>query len=336
MQNFLRWISPAILAFFCQQAIRLVTDISIDNTFWVTPSQHLKEILISIPLFYILDWWMRKYLAKKKYNSGERKETYKEYLLWTGYLFIAVIIIVVITHRILDLNEYLRDYVFAVATLVPILLVYYTLIRNGFIQKRFTQQNLQLEKIRSEKLETDLRFLKAQYHPHFLFNALNTVYFQVDDNNQQARDSIELLSSLLRYQIYNSDELVTLEGEINFLNTYLSFQKLRMDSEATINQYIKTEDNQVKIYPLLFQPLLENAFKHLDGERIDFYITQQGNTIIFTAENSIAHSDKEEKRKGIGLQNLQQRLSILYPGKHELSTEIRENTFHAHLRINTD
>ena len=336
MQNLRRWISPLILAIICQQAIRFVTDISMSNTFWVVPSQHLKEFFISIPLFYLLDWSIRLFLKKNKYDHSNLKEIYKEYLLLTVYLLISITLIVFITHRILDLTDYFRDYVFAAVTVIPILLLYYTLIRNDFIEKKFSNQNLQLEKIKSEKLETDLRFLKAQYHPHFLFNALNTVYFQVDEKNYQAKESLELLSDLLRYQIYNADEPVTLEQEINFLQTYLRFQKLRMDENILVKQHIETENNQLKIYPLLFQPLLENAFKHLDGElQIDIHVTQKNNTITFTAINSITDTEKTNSSKGIGLGNLRKRLSILYPENHTLSTEIKGMFFQAQLIIKT-
>lgn len=335
MKNIRRWLPPVILAIIVQQAIRLVTDISMDNTFWITPAQHLKEFFISIPFFYFLDWRIRKFLKDSKYEHNNRKQMYKEYILWMVYLFFGVIISVFIIHQILDLPDYLRDYVFAVATTVPILLLYYIWIKNSFIENRFTEQIIQMEKLKTEKLETDMKFLKAQYHPHFLFNALNTIYFQVDDDNDPAKESIELLSDLLRYQIYNSDTQVTLKHEINFIQTYIRFQKLRMESNVTINQYIDTDDNEIKIHPLLFQPLLENAFKHLDGElQIDFYVTQQVGKIVFTVINSIAGFDKTEKNKGIGIDNLKQRLSILYPGKHELTTEVEGKTFHAQLAIN--
>jgi len=334
LHNFQRWISPLILTIISQQAIRLVTDISMDNTFWITPVQHLKEFIISLPFCYFLDWRMRKFLGKGMYDYNKGKEIIKEYALWAVYFFIGIVIFVFTAHQILNLTEYFRDYVFAVVTCVPILLFYYTLIRNDLVQRRLGNQNLQLEKIKAAKLEVDLKFLKAQYHPHFLFNALNTVYFQMEDKNVQAKESLEILSELLRYQLYGAEKQVTLEEEVSFLKTYIRFQKLRIDEGVVVNLSIKVNDNKVKLHSLLFQPLLENAFKYVDGENeISIQISQQNNVIIFKVINSIAVYNRNEK--GIGIKNLKQRLSILYSEKHTLSATVEDNFYIATLIIET-
>ena len=80
------------------------------------------------------------------------------------------------------------------------------MIRNRILFKSLIEQSLQLEKVKVDQLETELKFLKSQYHPHFLFNALNTIYFQVDENNKVAKQSIEQLSNLLRYQLYDIEK----------------------------------------------------------------------------------------------------------------------------------
>lgn len=334
MPTLQRWLSPLILALVSQQVLRLATDVPLSHTFWVTPAQHIKELLCSIPLCYLLDWRIRMSLKKGRHEPENRKKVAKEYLLWTLWLLGAVSITVFIVHRLLGLTDYFKDYILALSTLVPLTLLYYTWIRNDFLRQQFIDQHLQLEKIKSEKLETELKFLKSQYHPHFLFNALNTVYFLVEDQNEPAKECIELLSDLLRYQIYTVDEPVTLEEEIEFLDKYLRFQKFRMDENVRTRAHIEIEDKQVKIYPLLFQPLLENAFKHLDGAaNIDFYMVQQGEQLIFTVCNPIAPVAKANAKKGIGLENLRQRLAILYPGKHTLTTEIQNEAFQARLTL---
>lgn len=336
MQNFQRWVSPLLLALVSQQVIRLVTDIPASHTFWGSPSQHVEELLLSIPLCYLGDWDMRRYLKKRKLDPANRKEVAKEYLYWSVYFTVAMTVTVFLVHRILELTDYVRDYILAVFTIVPLLLLYYTWIRNDFTRQKFTEQRLQLEKIKSEKLETELKFLKSQYHPHFLFNALNTVYFLVEDENEPAKESIELLSDLLRYQIYTVDQPVTLEEELDFLDKYLRFQQLRMDEHIRVEAHLEIENKEVKIHPLLFQPLLENAFKHLDqGRRIDFYVCQKGDSLAFTTANPTGPGGKAAARKGIGLENLRQRLAILYPGRHTLTTEIKEEAFQARLTIQT-
>lgn len=336
MQHFQRWASPLLLAFVSQQVIRLVTDVPAGNTFWASPSQHVEELLLSIPLCYLVDWDMRRYLKKRKHDPGNRKEVGKEYLYWFIYLTFAMTLTVFLIHRFLGLADYVRDYILAVFTIVPLLLLYYTWIRSDFTRQEFAEQRLQLEKIKSEKLEAELKFLKSQYHPHFLFNALNTVYFLVEEENAPAKESIELLSDLLRYQIYTVDEPVTLEEELGFLAKYLRFQQFRMDENIRVEAHLEMEDKKMKIHPLLFQPLLENAFKHLEGgTRIDFYVRQEGDTLTFTTSNPTGASGEAAARKGIGLENLRQRLAILYPGRHTLSTELKEGAFLARLTLQT-
>ena len=91
---------------------------------------------------------------------------------------------------------------------------FYIFLRNQMIQKENEAQRLQLEKIKNDQLQTELKFLKAQYHPHFLFNVLNTVYFQIDENNEAPRHTLEQLSDLLRYQLYNDGEKVQVRVEV--------------------------------------------------------------------------------------------------------------------------
>lgn len=121
--------------------------------------------------------------------------------------------------------------------------LYYIMIRNRILFKSLIEQSLQLEKVKVDQLETELKFLKSQYHPHFLFNALNTIYFQVDENNKVAKQSIEQLSDLLRYQLYDIEKEVTMEQEINYLRSYIAFQQLRMSERLMLDLYF---DPQLK------------------------------------------------------------------------------------------
>lgn len=335
--NLQKWTSPIILAVICQQAIRLITDISIDKTFWVTPSQHLKELIISPPFFYLIDRGLYLLFIEKSGDKKERKSVIKEYGPVVVYFSLCTVITVFIIHSLLNLQNYFRDYVIAVIVWVPVLLCYFTLRRNEYNKKRVAEQILELEKIKAAKLETDMRFLKAQYHPHFLFNALNTIYFQVHDNNTSAKESIELLSELLRYQLYESEKQVTLDEEISFLNAYITFQELRMDDEIKVNFQVEIDGSKKEIHPLLFHPLLENAFKYVDGKfYIDIKLNQQNNTIVFSIVNTIISYPESEQKTGIGLISLKQRLSILYPGKHELSINKGQDTFTVMLIIKVE
>jgi len=332
-----KWVSPIILAVICQQAIRLVTDISIDNTFWVTPSQHLKELIISPLFFYLIDRGLYLFFIKKSGNKKGWKSIVKEYGLAAIYFSICTIITVFIIHSLLNLPDYFRDYIIAVMVWVPILLFYFTFIRNEYNRKKVDNQKLELERIKAAQLETEMKFLKSQYHPHFLFNALNTIYFQVDETNISAKESIELLSDLLRYRLYDADGLVTLKDELQFLNTYITFQKLRTEEGVKVDFSTEIADYQKKLHPLLFHPLLENAFKYVNGNlHIDIRVSQQDNVVIFNIANSIIKYPESEQKAGIGLINLKQRLSILYPDRHKLSINREQEIFEVTLTIEVE
>ena len=217
--------------------------------------------------------------------------------------------------------------------------LYYIMIRNRILFKSLIEQSLQLEKVKVDQLETELKFLKSQYHPHFLFNALNTIYFQVDENNKVAKQSIEQLSDLLRYQLYDIEKEVTMEQEINYLRSYIAFQQLRMSERLMLDLYFDPQLKEQKIHPLLLQPLIENAFKYVRGDyKIKLEIKVDGNQIQSEIKNSISSSPStaNKKEKGIGIENLKRRLDLLYPEKYSLDFKQTDHMFIDKLTINTD
>jgi LytS/YehU family sensor histidine kinase len=204
------------------------------------------------------------------------------------------------------------------------------IIRNRILLRTLFEQSLQLEKVKVDQLDTELKFLKSQYHPHFLFNALNTIYFQVDEKNREAKQSIELLSALLRYQLYDIEQEVTMEQEINYLKSYIAFQQLRMTERLVLDVYFDPALREQKIHPLLFQPLIENAFKYVRGEyKIELEMKSDGNRIRFEIRNSISRSPNtnNKEKEGIGIENLKRRLDLLYPDKYSLEINQTESEF---------
>ena len=205
------------------------------------------------------------------------------------------------------------------ATALPIFLFYYTSIRNTILNKHYTEKIIQLEKLKVDQLDAELKLLRSQYHPHFLFNALNTVYFQIDEENEAAIESIELLSDLLRYQLYDINTKVTIKQEVDYLQTYIQFQQLRMTERLKFESSFDMNQKDQKIHPLLFQPLLENAFKYVGGDYlIQVQMQQKDSTVHFMARNTIIPDTDKKEKSGIGIENLRKRLNLLYPGKHRL------------------
>lgn len=151
------------------------------------------------------------------------------------------------------------DYMLINAVYIPLLLLFYTFTRNSTVNKHIHNKVLILERMKAEKYETELRFLKSQYHPHFLFNALNTIYFQIDAANKEAKETVELLSDLLRYQLYDVNQKVTIKQEIKYIASYAAFQQLRKSKKLVLKINIDPRLALQRVHPLLFQPLLENA-----------------------------------------------------------------------------
>jgi LytS/YehU family sensor histidine kinase len=249
---------------------------------------------------------------------------------------IGLNIIIYITSQLkfVYLNN-IGDYILVNFTAIPLTLIYYTIIRSDYSYKSQNEQTLQLEKLKSDHLDSELKLLKAQYHPHFLFNALNTVYFQVDEENNAAKKTIELLSDLLRYQLYDIDRMVSVGQEIDYMKTYISFQQLRMNERLVLNDHFDLASKERYIHPLLFQPLLENAFKYVGGEYwININLVSENNKIIFTVQNAISPiKQANKKNSGIGIENLKRRLELLYSKKHNLKIIQKEDTFFAELAI---
>ena len=169
-----------------------------------------------------------------------------------------------------------------------------------------------------------------------MFNALNTVYFRIDEKNTDAKNTVELLSELLRYQLYNMEEKVEISKEINFIKNYIQFQQLRMTKRLVMNTHFDADLEKQKIYPLIYQPFLENAFKYVGGEyQINLEMKLLDKQIIFLLENSLPEqsSQTEKPASGIGIENIKRRLALLYPDRHRLNIRQKEKSFIVELII---
>jgi len=226
---------------------------------------------------------------------------------------------------------------FADINMIPTLyaIVYYGIARTSTYLKAYVDNKMQLEKVTNEHLQTELKFLKAQYHPHFLFNALNTIYFQMDEDHEGAKQSIEKFSELLRYQLYDQQQQVPVLQEIEYLQTFIDLQKIRSTDKLKLKVDFDKKLNGQLVYPLLFLPLVENAFKYVGGDyHLDIEAKVEGDTISFRIDNSVPNiKPMENKTSGIGLENLRRRLDLLYHEKHSLVIENANGNFKAELKI---
>ncbi len=336
MNSIYRWLSPFVLAVVITAGIRLITDISSSVPFWDRSLFiNLKDFLVAVVTCYIFDWIFRYFFRLKKIKQLDGKSVFYEYLIVTSFLLIGINLSTVIAHYLIDTPNYLIDFVISNVVAIPLGLFYYTMIRHDETRKDYINQTLQLEMVKQQQLESELNFLKAQYHPHFLFNALNTIYFQVDEENSTAKHTIELLSDLLRYQLYENKQEVAIQQEIDYIESYIQLQKLRMSERLSLEYYFDPQLREQKIHPLLLQPLLENAFKHIGGDyRINILARWEDDWIKFSVENSAtAVPQDNEERKGIGIENIRRKLTLLYPDRHSLVISRDDNHFFVELSI---
>lgn len=197
--------------------------------------------------------------------------------------------------------------------------------------KHWISNNQRVNELEAATLQSELKFLKSQINPHFLFNMLNNVYVLIKKGRSEAAEVLFKLEDLLRYQLNDSSqEKIQLSSDIHFMNDFLNLEKIRRDNfDFTISK--EGDINSVWLPPLLFIPFVENAVKHnTDSENTSFvhlFFKVEDNRLLFQCENSIpAPGEEEEKEKrigGLGLKNIRRRLELLYPDRHSL--DIIEN-----------
>lgn len=197
---------------------------------------------------------------------------------------------------------------------------------------------------RQEEKDAELKLLKAQLNPHFLFNTLNNLYGLSVVKSDKLPNLMLKLSDLLRYSLYDTkDKFVPLEKEITYLENYMSLENIRLEDKTDIKFSKNGNLTSKQIAPMLLIVFVENAFKHLgnntDGKSfVNVEINIEDNSLYFKCGNSFddlaKHSENMEKGKsGIGLQNAKKRLSLMYPEKYELKINENKNDFVVELNL---
>ena len=193
----------------------------------------------------------------------------------------------------------------------------------------------------AEKTAIELKFLKSQINPHFLFNALNNIYTLSYIGSEKAPDVILQLSDMLRYQIYDCEsEKIEIRKEIDYLRNYIEFQQLKTEDRQNIDFQFHVEDEYTKVAPFLFIPFIENAFKHSHleeyGGEVKGLLSLKNGIVHFNLENSLPSLQvvRNGQNSGIGLENVQKRLELIYPGKYTLEMSSDTNKYSVSLMIN--
>ena len=194
-----------------------------------------------------------------------------------------------------------------------------------YFQRKENEDKIIADRLKSEKLDMELRYLKSQINPHFLFNALNNIYSMVYTHDDNAADGVLKLSEMLRYVLVDcQSETIPLGKELHYIENFIDFQLMRMAGPRDVRLEKVIENEDFMIAPMLLQPIIENCFKysrletHPEGH-VHICIRQSDDGFCFAAENTIAptqipivNNGGEEKKSGIGQKNVQQRLMLHY------------------------
>lgn len=236
------------------------------------------------------------------------------------------------------------------------LLVYVVSLVMG-LGKQWKHEEQRRKEIEKEHISSELDYLKAQINPHFLFNALNSIYSLTLSQPDNAGNAVLKLSSILRYMLYETDRKnVSLSEEMNVIENYLGLQKLRLTDKTRLSFERTGVADHYRIAPLLLVPLIENAFKYgVDSSEesfIDINITIEEGRLSMTIRNKIVRqginkivggksgSRQETKSEGqgyrqggIGIKNIRRRLELLYPSNHTLKAEEQNGEFFVYLSL---
>ena len=211
---------------------------------------------------------------------------------------------------------------------------------------RFLEQYFELEarrkEVENEKLTAELRFLKAQINPHFLFNTLNNLYYLAFTQSPNTTEVIAKLSQMMRYMIYDSNHpKVQLSKEIEYMQNYISLEKLRLNDQIPVDFKITGNPETAFIVPLILITFLENAFKHgvhnnEPGSWVRVCLHLEGIACTYTVSNSkpATRTTTSHEKSGIGLQNVHRRLALSYPDNYQLTLTDLADEYTIELKLN--
>ncbi len=295
---------------------------------------NLPTVLGSMGVVYFnYYYWIPKYLIKQK-----------RHWFYTFSIFAIIIInawlVNVFLRNFISPREYYFSWegTFTLAVDTTVLVAFTTAFK--FIQQWHERNNyaVQLEK---KNLEGELEMLKSQINPHFIFNTLNTIYFLMEQKeDERAKEALLKFSDTLSHQLYDyNKDWIDLGKEVEYLENYIELQRLRHDEELLDLQCELPEQvNGYQIAPMLLIPFVENAFKHSSnskGYKVDIRLTIENGVLDFSTKNTINPNKRfQEGTGGIGLKNVQRRLDLTYPNRHQLDLKDDGEVYEANLKIN--
>lgn len=268
--------------------------------------------------------------------------------IWKYLLEFSIPFAVLITLRV-HLQRYLVDgythregyfyspvYVVQLVAVTLFIVIFIAMLR---FAKEWFEFEATRKEVENERLLAELNFLKAQINPHFLFNTLNNLYYLAYTQSANTTEVIAKLSQMMRYMLYDTNQpQVLLSKEVEYMQNYISLERLRLNDQIPIRFEVHGNVQEVRIAPLILITFLENAFKHgVSNNRSDSWVTVTlaltGRECVYTVENSKQGVVPEIGKSGIGLQNVQRRLELSYPGHYRLVVEDLPDRYIVHLTL---
>lgn len=318
-----------IYALFYDSVVFMKSIIQFSTTAWIDV----------VATYFTVYYLIPKYLLVKKYKSF--------LLLFFGAALFFIFlqrVVVFSTYPILYPDYKMKQtffkfnylYTFFNIYVMPALFASVKLFEFWFMNQK---RNQELEK---EKMESELKFLKSQIHPHFLFNTLNNLYALTLDKSDRAPEVVVKLSDLLSYMLYECNApLVPLAKEVQLLQDYLDLEKIRYPNELKVDFEVFGRVNGKNIAPLVLLPFVENGFKHglskqINNPWINITLEIEDYLLRFSVENNrpkIENADEMGYSEGIGLKNVRRRLDLIYGDQYTLDISGNADTFSINLQL---
>lgn len=212
------------------------------------------------------------------------------------------------------------------------------------LAKNWFEAQQRQQVLEKEKLETELKFLRAQFNPHFLFNTINSIFVLINKDSNMAKESLAKFSELLRYQLYECNEpKIPLSRELDYIKSFIELEKLRQDPSLGIEvKYPKQSIGNLFIAPFMLMTFVENSFKHVSKYGVEknwilIDIKLDSSVLNFEASNTVSKktpkANEAIKSNGLGLKNVKRRLELLYPDKYELKVSTKDGIYTSSLTL---
>ena len=308
--------------------------------------QFFQSIFLTLPIILVATYFIALFVVPRYLEKGK-------WYVFTGWIILVALIVFYGRIKWTELINYLQ---YGVADEIPVNKMLKNIIRDYAIIALgvcfsiiydYRQKQKQNEQLIKAKADAEIKLLKSQLHPHFLFNSLNNIYSLALVKSDLTADSILKLTELLDYLVYRAGkDKVALMKEVELVEHYMDLEKLRHGGKLVIESSFHVENENLQVAPLILLPFAENCFKHggqgMDGffrikvelhatnERLDFFILNSKPQHFKEIKNT---ADRYFENGGVGLENIRQRLALLYPKQHDLKIEETDNEYRVTLAI---